>query len=625
MSWLRKQSKELFVEYKFMWIAIALLWMKTYLLYKTGFDIKSQTVLQEFLLFVNPLSSAILFIGITVFFRKRNRQKVVLVLSSLATLVLYGNLLFYRFFADFLTLPVLFQTSNVKDLGGSVLGLLHGYDILLLTDIVILVLLYAKRSMPEMKPISYERIGIVALAGAVFFANLTIAQLERPQLLTRSFDRELLVKNIGLFNYHLYDAMLQSRSKTQRVFADSSDIVEVLNYTRAHNRPADEELFGIAKDKNVVLISLESTQSFVINRTVNGQEITPFLNQLVNDSYYFENFYHQTEQGKTSDSEFLVDNSIFGRESGAVFFTHASNEYRALPEILGESGYYTSVMHANNKSFWNRDLMYPALGYQKFFDIDSYDVNDENSIGWGLKDIDFFKQSVELLKSQPKPYYTKLITLTNHFPFELLPEDKLIEEPETSSRTLNRYITTVRYLDEALRIFFEELEAAGLYEDTVFILYGDHYGISELHNNAMAELLGKEEITPLDQVELQKVPLFIHIPGHGDHQIQTTIAGQIDLKPTILHLLGMNETKAVQFGSDLFSPKRDSFVVFRNGGFVTEELVFTKGTYYRKDTGEAVEVDAETDPYYKRSQYDLFYSDMLINGDLLRFYNDRGL
>src|SRR5690625_1968189 len=105
------------------------------------------------------------------------------------------------------------------------------------------------------------------------------------------------------------------------------------------------------------------------------------MNNLVkdNDTYYFENFYHQTEQGKTSDAEFLVENSLYPLSRGAVFFTNGQNEFHGLSEVLKENGYYTSVFHANNKSFWNRDQMYDSLGVDEFFDIDSYEVTQGNS------------------------------------------------------------------------------------------------------------------------------------------------------------------------------------------------------------------------------------------------------
>src|SRR5699024_7326460 len=162
-------------------------------------------------------------------------------------------------------------------------------------------------------------ISFVLLAG-----NFLLAEIERPQLFTRTFDREYLVKNIGLFNYHIYDVVQQSLTKTQRVFADGNELPDIEAYVNSNVRSkGDFNLFGAAENKNIIFISAESVQETVINRNVNGKEITPFLNDLIHDddTFYFENFYHQTQQGKTSDSEFLLENSLYPLSRGAVFFT----------------------------------------------------------------------------------------------------------------------------------------------------------------------------------------------------------------------------------------------------------------------------------------------------------------
>lgn len=139
--------------------------------------------------------------------------------------------------------------------------------------------------------------------------------------------------------------------------------------------------------------------------------------------------------------------------------------------------------------------MYEVFGYDRFYSLPAYQVDNENSVGWGLKDIDFFEQSVKHLKEMPKPFYAKFITLTNHFPFERGEEDQFIAPYHSADKTVNNYLPTVRYQDEAFKIFIEELKEEGLYEDSIIILYGGHYGISENHNEAMGEFLGKE-VTP---------------------------------------------------------------------------------------------------------------------------------
>ena len=453
--------------------------------------------------------------------------------------------------------------------------------------------------------------------------NLGLSETERPQLLTRSFDRELLVKNIGTYNYHLYDIYIQSKSHAKRALADGSELVEVNNYVRSNQAPPNYEVFGTAEGKNLIVVSLESLQSFVVNEEMNGEVVTPFLNELTKDkdTYYFPNFYHQTSLGKTSDAEFVVENGLYPLGGGAVFFTNSGNTFNSMAEKLNKKGYFSNVMHANNKSFWNRDMMYNALNVEKFYDVESYDVTEGDSVNWGLKDIPFFKQSVDHMAEMQQPFYSRLLTLTNHYPFFLEEKDQFIPEYDSNSGTLNRYFQTARYMDESVKSLFADLKAKGLYENSVIVMYGDHYGISENHNEAMAQYLGKE-ITPFETVQLQRVPLFIHIPGSNQGEVIEEVAGQIDIRPTLLHLLGVETRKDMQLGADVFSKGHEEFVVFRDGRFVTDEVVYAGNVCYDKETGKEIDEEA-CSPYIERASKELEYSDEIVNGDLLRFYDQK--
>ncbi len=422
----------------------------------------------------------------------------------------------------------------------------------------------------------------------------------------------------------MYDIYIQSKSSAQRALADGSELVEVNNYIRSNQAAINKDMFGKYKDRNVIYVSLESLQNFVINNDMDGHEITPFLNSLTKDpdTYYFSNFYHQTGLGKTSDSEFIVENSLFGLGRGAVFFTHGGNTYNSMAERLGENGYFTNVMHPNNKSFWNRDIMYKSLKINKFYDVDSYKVEEGQAVNWGMKDIPFFEQSAALMKDMPQPFYSRLITLTNHYPFTLDPDDVMIPEYTSNSGTLNRYFQTVRYMDEGIKDFFQALKDQDVYDNSIIVMYGDHYGISENHNKAMAQYLGKESITPYDNALLQEVPLFIHIPGSGEGKEMQEVAGQLDLRPTILHLLGIETSKDMQLGADLFSPEHEDFVIFRDGRFVTDKYVYAGEACYDKATGEQIDVEP-CQPYADRATIELENSDAIINGDLLRFYDEK--
>lgn len=607
-------------------LAIFMLWIKTYITYKTSFDLTIENGMQEFILFINPLSFLMLIFGIGLFVKDKNRPAFMFFTSLIVTVVLYGNVVYYREFSDFLTLALLKQTSNLGDLGSSILTLMSPLDILFFLDVIILGLVWKFKPKFVVNK-SYSKTNrkvYFLLVVAIGFFNLGLAETERPELLTRSFDREYLVKFIGTYNYHLYDAYLQTKTTAQRALADGSELTDIENYVRANYKEPNEKLAGIAEDKNLILISLESLQSFVINNTLNGEEITPFLNSLINESYYFENFYHQVGQGKTSDSEFLLENSLYPLGRGAVFFTNAENEYTTLAEKLLEKGYTTAALHPNSKSFWNREAMYESIGYERFYDIEDYEVTEENSVGWGLKDKEFFSQSIDHLKelqATGSPFYAKFITLTNHHPYTLDEEDATIGKFDSNSKTLNNYFQTVRYMDEAVEQFFTELKENGLYEDSIIVMYGDHYGISENHNEAMAKYLGTEGITPYDSAQLQRVPLIIHIPGQEGQTI-STVSGQIDLKPTLLNLLGVDSNEDIQFGSDIFSEDKTEFTVFRDGSFITKDYVYTQETLYDKATGQVIEDKSIAQQYIDKANLELEYSDKIIYGDLLRFINE---
>ncbi|MCU5208235.1 LTA synthase family protein [Bacillus paranthracis] len=602
-------------------IALAV-WLKTYLITRFSFDLKIESSTQELILFISPLAASLAFVGFALFATGEKRNYIALCINFLLTIILVGNVMFYDFYSDFVTLPVLGQTSNFAQLGGSIIEILNYKIILAFVDIIFFFILLKKKALVfQTGRVTHPaRFVYFLLTVGVFFANLHLAEKERPELLTRSFDRVMLVKNLGLYTHQVYDLTLQVKAGSQKALADSSKLQETENYVKANESEPNPHMFGVAKGKNVIVVTLESLQTFLIGATVNGQEVTPFLNEFINKSYYFDNFFHQTGQGKTSDSEFLIDTSLYPLNRGAVFFTHGNNDYTATPEILRQQGYFTSVFHANNATFWNRNIMYSALGYDRYYNELDYKITPETNLNWGLKDIEYFDQSVDILKTVDQPFYARFLTLTNHYPFTYDEDTKFIEPYNSGNGVFDRYIVTARYLDESIKKFIERLKAEGMYDDSIIVLYGDHYGISEKHNRAMAQFLEKDQITEFDTLNLQRTPLYIHVPGQTEGQTISKPTGQIDMKPTILNLLGIDTTNDIRFGHDMFSDEYTGFVVLRDGSFITDKYAYKNNTFYDRITGEIVDLPKkEAQALINRAQNELRMSDKIIEGDLLRF------
>jgi lipoteichoic acid synthase len=606
-------------------ITVVLFWIKTYVAYQIEFKLGIDDNLQKFLLLINPISSALFFFGIALLFKKHTKL-IMIIINFILSFLLYANIVYYRFFNDFITVPVIMQMkTNAGQLGDSTTSLMHPFDIFYFTDTIVLIVL-ALKVFNKLAATNRKSFKIVLLfAITTFLFNLGLAEKDRPQLLTRSFDRNYLVKYLGAYNFTIYDAIQNIKSSSQRALADSSDITDVENYRKANYAVPNPQYFGKAKGMNVIYVSMESFQNFMIDYKLNGQEVTPFLNSLTRDgsNFYFDNFYHQTGQGKTSDAEFLMENSLYPMSQGAVFINKAQNTYQASPAILKGLGYNSAVFHGNYKTFWNRNDMYKALGYDQFYDAEYYSMSEGNTKNYGMKDKPYFKESMPMLEGLKQPFYTKFITLSNHFPFEMDPQDLDFPAGNFGDTVVNQYFQSAHYMDEAMKQFFDDLKADGLYDKSVIILYGDHYGISENHNEAMKKVLGVDEITPTINAQLQEVPLFIHVPGVKG-SVQHQYGGEVDVRPTLLHLLGIDTKDYMEFGSDLLSKQHRNWALFRNGDFVSPQVTEINDKCYSTSTGELAVNTAACKPIDEKVKTELQMSDEIVYKDLLRFYKPNG-
>ncbi|AIR81743.1 polyglycerol-phosphate lipoteichoic acid synthase LtaS [Staphylococcus epidermidis] len=613
--------------FAFFLLTVFTITLKTYFSYYVDFSLGVKGLVQNLILLMNPYSLIALVLSVFLFFKGKKAFWFIFIGGFLLTFLLYANVVYFRFFSDFLTFSTLNQAGNVESMGGAVSASFKWYDFVYFIDTIIyLAILIFKRKWLDNRAFSKKFVPVVmATSVALFFLNLAFAETDRPELLTRTFDHKYLVKYLGPYNFTVYDGVKTIENNQQKALASEDDLTKVLNYTKQKRTEPNPEYYGVAKKKNIIKIHLESFQTFLINKKVNGKEVTPFLNKLSSgnqDFTYFPNFFHQTGQGKTSDSEFTMDNSLYGLPQGSAYSLKGDNTYQSLPAILDQKqGYTSNVMHGDYKTFWNRDQVYKHFGIDNFYDATYYDMSDDNIVNLGLKDKPFFKASADYQSKMKKPFYSHLITLTNHYPFTLDEEDASIDKPNTGDSTVDGYIQTAHYLDQALEEYITDLKKKGLYDNSVIMIYGDHYGISENHNNAMEKLLG-EKITPAKFTDLNRTGFWLKVPGKSGG-VNKEYAGQMDVMPTLLHLVGIDSKNYLMFGSDMFSKQHNNVVPFRNGDFITEDYKYVNGKIYsNKDNELLTEKPKDFDKNKKQVEKDLEMSDSVLNGDLFRFYKN---
>ena len=624
-NWLTKTKLGFFT------VVVVFFWIKTYLTYITKFNLGVVGSMQNFLLLINPLPTAILLIGIGLFFKGRKSYWIMVIIDFLLSLWLFSNILYYREFSDFLSTSIIKTSGSTSDnLGKSIAGITKGTDFLVFLDVVIIVLLIAFKVFKiDVRRLKLKvSLLIEGLAVVLIGTNLTMAQKDRSGLLTRTFDNNYIVKYLGLNAFAVYDGVKTAQNNAIMAKANHSDLKTVQSYIKKNYIAPNPEYYGVAKNKNVLVIHLESFQQFLIDYKWHGKEVTPNLNKVyhANDTISFDNFFNQVGQGKTSDAEMMLENSIFGLQSGSAMSSYGtSNTFESAPAILGQkAGYTSAVMHGGAGSFWNRDNAYKSFGYNYFMPLSYYQNKKGYYLGYGIKDKLFFDQSIKYMEHLPQPFYLKMITVTNHYPYDLDKKNQSIDKTDTGDKTVDGYVQTAHYLDQAIGELMSYLKKSGLEKNTLIMLYGDHYGISGNHHKASAQLLDKDSFNNFDNLQFQRVPLMFHMPGLKGG-INHTYGGEIDVRPTLFNLLGINDQNMIQFGHSLLAKNAPQIVAQRNGDFITPKYSKVEGSYYYTQSGKRIthpskEVKAQLASISNTVTTELSLSDRVITGNLLRFY-----
>ena len=628
---------------------LLLYWFKTMWAYSVDFNLDIQGPSQIFLAVINPLPISLLFIGLALYIK---RTKLFYSLAFGIYLLLFiwliSNSIYYREFTDFVTVNTMLASSKVSaGLGAAALELFRPWDVIYILDFPILAFFFFKKwirmdNRPFNKRASFA---VTSLSAMLFSANLFLAEIDRPELLTRGFSNYYVVRALGLPAFLGYSANQTYAANKERSKASEADLKPVEEYIQQHYAKPNPEYFGMAKGRNVIYIHLESFQQFLIDYKLKVDdkeyEVTPFLNSLYHskETFAFSNVFNQVKAGKTSDAETMIETGLFGLNQGSFMVNYGgTNTQQAAPFILSKNGYNSSaVFHGNAGSFWNRNTAYKQWGYNYFFDASYFTKqNSSNSFQYGLNDKYMLKDSIKYLERLQQPFYTKFITVSNHYPYttSLSGDDLGFPLAKTQDETINGYFATANYLDSSIKAFFDYLKESGLYKNSIIVLYGDHYGISNSRNPALAPLLGKNSETwsSYDNAMLQRVPYMVVIPGMDKGGIIDTYGGEIDMLPTLEHLLGIESNKFLQVGQDMLSPEHDQIVAFRSANyFVTPEYTSYSGRTYYTKTGEEItnpdeKTKEELDKIREAANLQLKISDSIQTGDLLRFFkgNDLG-
>lgn len=557
---------------------------------------------------------------------RRFRPYVLLALAVFAAGVLFANQIYFRYYRDFISVTSLLLAGQVYGVRDSILPLAALSDLAYLLPAVLFGLLCL---MPRRLEVCGRFTSLLTLfvlggAGLGLFASRYVPMVQNWNLGGLWDGNHTFVRQAGLFTYHVFDLQRFVSQKLNRPRVEPETLEQLQAYF-AQREPRPNVLTGVGHGKNLMVVQLESFESFPVGLKVEGQEVTPHLNRLAADSLFFPNIFYQTARGNTSDAEFMLNNSLLPLRDASVNWLYPENDYQSLPRMLKLRGYTPIAFHGFNKLFWNRAFMYPRLGFDEFYSESDFELDEIVNIG--LSDESFYRQSLELLSRHQEPFFAQLVSLTSHHPFRIPENHRDLALPASLPEELRDYLHAARYADKAVGSLLRALEERGLADRTIVVVFGDHEGISLKHYKEIHQLQAKSvRQEELSKTALQTVPLFIRVPGAPVKGRFEQVGGQVDILPTLVNLMGI-EGGGVFIGQDLLETVRRPTPLtgrYPLGSFADAESIFIAspeggveaGAYYDRVAEVALDPAAAAEKYRKvLEMYD--YSQVVIKHNLV--------
>jgi len=187
-----------------------------------------------------------------------------------------------------------------------------------------------------------------------------------------------------------------------------------------------------------------------------------------------------------------------------------------------------------------------------------------------LDDESFYRQTLDKLSTVTTPYFGSLISLSSHYDFKAF-ESFTFDVGNLRQTLLGNFFQAQHYADACIGTFIDGLKIRGLYDDTLLVIFGDHYGIPQ--GDDSISLMNFLNVPPnnFEWTKSQRVPLIIHYKGLEKGVIDSTTGGQLDILPTVSNLLGVEAPYAL--GRDLLNIK-EGFAVLPDNTVITDDYIF---------------------------------------------------
>lgn len=604
-----------------------IIFFKAILFYNNTINIDDKLELETI---IGTMSFSIVLVCFLCVLPNRGRVISAICIDIFFSILLFSDNVYYIYSNSVLSVAQITNLQYGEEIMSTLPMVIQAKQILYFVDIIIFMLLiifkifkiYKKEKNTRKQLILKYIVGII---GVIMFCVVSVQYIQKGK--EKSYNKDLQIREATIFGYHIFDIKNVLNIKNQTKYKNYKDMFyDYENLKKQYETEysnTEDNLKGILQDKNVIILQLESIQEFVINKEINGKQITPNLNKFLSENIKFTNM-HMQSYSTTADSEHSTITSLYPMENGMSFSKYYTNTYDDLFKIFKNSNYYTSYMHGNYPYFWNRGNVYGRLKLDDLSLKEQFSDLSEN-INGDLSDELLYKQAVQKIKQFKTPYISYIVTASSHTPYTLeglQDRSKItIDVGKYKDTYFGDYLEAVNYADYAFGVFIDELKKEGLYDDTAILVFGDHNGIN-MYNEEMIDFLNyiDKDLTDVDlKLNYTRVACGMKIPGIKNIKIDKPV-NKLDIKPTLAYLCNVQD--GISLGTNMFG--RKDFVSLNNERIIANDYYYDEEWYNRK-TGEQINmetIDQNTkqmlNKYYENMKTELDISNSISINNLLK-------
>lgn len=356
------------------------------------------------------------------------------------------------------------------------------------------------------------------------------------------------------------------------------------NYFLNQKITSKNDKTGVFKDKNLIVIMMESVNTIFLN-----EEYFPNMHKIYTNGWSYSNAYSPRNACSTGNNEMSGMTSLYTINNSCTANVYKRNQYpEAIFNLFNNKGYITNSYHNYTQHYYARATIHPNMGSGHYYGVEEMGIPYTNRYEEWPSDVALMEKFLENIEDD-KPFMTWMTTVTSHQPYTKYSKYGNLNldmfKDTDYSISLKRYLSKLKVLDDALGTLLDGLKEKGILDDTVIVLYGDHYPYG-LSNRTLNQYFDYDVST---NKETDRTPFVIYNSEMEpeEHQEYTTF---MNILPTVANLFDLDYDPRLYTGTDLFSEDYESRAYFADGSWQDDKA------FYNATTGKINYVD-ENDTY----------------------------